>query len=349
MSRPSLAEFLGQDFDRLGQAVLARCAPLDGKRMYVSGATGFFGKSLLALFAYLHTQGLRFEVTALSRDPDGFLAAEPWVRHLRWLDLRRGDVRAPWPASGRYELLLHAATDTHASAHVDLQAVFDDMLAGTRHALAFAAAHGVQRLLLTGSGAQYGHITDDVPTGIDEASARACDCGQPASAYGEAKRVAELLAALHARRHGTAVVHTRCFAFVGPGLALDGHFAIGNFLRNALAGEPIRLHSSGQALRSYLYSADLALWLLLLLLEAPGGTQVNVGSGQAIRIVDLARQVAAVVQPELAVLPGIDVAGEARPVYVPAVHRAQALGLAAWTPLDLAIERTARWHRQGAA
>lgn len=347
MSPPSLAEFLGQDFDRLGQAVLARCAPLDGKRMYLSGATGFFGKSLLALLAHLQRRGLRFEVTALSRDPERFAAAEPWARRLPWLDLRRGDVRFPWPASGRYELLLHAATDTHASAHVDLQAVFDDMLAGTRQALAFASAYGVQRLLLTGSGAQYGNFTDVRQTGVDEASAVACDSSQPASAYGEAKRVAELLAALHAQRHGIAVIHTRCFAFVGPGLALDGHFAIGNFLRDALAGRPLRLRSGGQAVRSYLYSADLAPWLLLLLLEAPGGTQVNVGSDQGIRILDLARQVATVVQPGLEVLPGIDTAGEARQVYVPAINRAQALGLAVWTPLSLAIERTAQWHRQG--
>ena len=335
-----LAAFLAEDFSRI-EAVAPGLDGLDGRRLFLSGATGFFGKNLLALLAHLHARGLRFEVVGLSRDPRRFLDAQPWAARLPWLQLLQGDAHEPWPGGGAFDLLLHAATDTHASAHADPQVVFDGVLAGTRQALVFAATHGVRRLLLTGSGAQYGALPPEPTT---EDAPLACDPTSPGSAYGEAKRASELLASMHAQDQGCAAVLTRCFAFVGPGLDLDGHFAIGNFIRDALAGGPLRLNSAGQAVRSYLYGADLAWWLLALLLQAPNAWPVNVGGGEGVRVVDLARRVRDLLAPQAEVLVGPEQPGEARRFYLPCIDRAASLGLAAWTPLDLAIERMARWH-----
>lgn len=336
----ALAAFLAEDFRRIATAAPSLAA-LDGKRLYLSGATGFFGKNLLALLAHLHAGGLRFEVVGLSRDPQRFVATQPWASRLPWLRWVQGDACAPWPGDGPFELLLHAATDTHASAHVDPQAVFDGVVAGTREALAFAANHDVQRLLLTGSGAQYGALP---PGPVAEDAALACDPTQAGSAYGEAKRACELLAALHAARHGCAVIPTRCFAFAGPGLDLQGHFAIGNFIRDALAGGPLRLSSAGEAVRSYLYGADLAWWLLHLLLSAPGGQAVNVGSDRALSIAELAAQVRDTLRPDAGLSFGPPQPGEARRHYLPDIARARALGLDDWTSLPHAIRRTADWH-----
>lgn len=344
----ALDEFLAADFEFIGEAVRRHCAALGGRRLYLTGATGFFGRNLLALLAWLHRGGLDFRVTALSRSPQRFLAAEPWCASLRWLDWREGDVREAWPADGPHDLLLHAATETRAGAHVDKLAVFEDMLAGTRQALAFAARHGVQRLLLTGSGAQYGAIPAQYAHGVPDDCALACDPTQPGSAYGEGKRVAELLAALHAGRLGAAVVNARCFAFVGPGLPLDGHFAIGNFLRDALQGRRLHMNSAGAATRSYLYGADLAVWLVGLLLHGRDGLAVNVGSDRPTTVLELATRVRDLVAPQLDVEVGPARPGEERHFYLPAIAAARKLGLDVWTGLDRAILRTAEWHRSGA-
>jgi nucleoside-diphosphate-sugar epimerase len=338
--------FLADDFTRIGAGPMERCLTIEGSRLYLSGATGFFGKNLLSLLAYLHHRGARFRVTALSRSPERFLDEQPWARELRWLEWRQGDVLHSWPGDGVYDHLLHAATETAAESQRDSLKLFDQIVNGTRRALEFAANHGVSHVLLCGSGAQYGAIPESFAKGLPESNPMACDPIKSTSAYGEGKRASELLAALHAEKHRVKVVATRCFAFIGPGLPLDGHFAIGNFIRDALKGESIRLASTGAAVRSYLYGADLAVWLLLLLLEAQGVDTVNVGSDRGVRIIELAARVREIVNPTAHVSAGTsELAGE-RQWYVPNIEKARSLGLDAWTDLDLAIARTAAWHRR---
>jgi len=342
----TMDEFLAEDFARIGDRVLSRCSRLDGSRVYLSGATGFFGKNLLCLLAYLQRRGSRFQVTALSRSPEQFLEQSPWARRLNWVEWCKGDVTDPWPGDGKYDHVLHAATETTAESHRDPIKVFEQILSGTRGAVEFAAAHGVRQLLLCGSGAQYGAIPEQWSAGVPESATIACDPSKPGSAYGEGKRAGELLAAMYAERHGFNVAATRCFAFVGPGLHLDGHFAIGNFIRDALAGDCITLATGGTAVRSYLYGADLAVWLLVMLLETQGIDLVNVGSDLPVRIIDLAQRVRDVVQPSGRVRSGsVDVQGE-RHWYVPRIDKARALGLDVWTNLDRSISRTAEWYRR---
>jgi dTDP-glucose 4,6-dehydratase len=164
----------------------------------------------------------------------------------------------------------------------------------------------------------------------------------PRSAYGQAKRMAEQMCSCAAVGSRLEPVIARAFAFVGPGLPLDGHFAIGNFIRDALADAPIVVGGDGTPLRSYLYAGDLAAWLVTLLAQGEAGTAYNVGSDEAVSIADLAGLVARTLPSATGVtIRGTAAAGAHRSRYVPSIARAQSLGLAAWTPLDEAIRRTA--------
>ncbi len=339
----SFSQFVRTDFQCLPIDPLGLREELAGQHLLLTGGTGFFGKWLLALLSFLNQQGAGIEVTVVSRNPERFLATHPDFRNCPWLHWLKSDVRELRRLPGRpVELILHAAADTSAAAHSEPLVLFDSLLDGTRQVLKLAVADGVRRVLLTGSGAQYGALS---ALGVTENHPGACASHCAASAYAEGKRAQETLGAIYAERHGIEVIMTRCFAFSGPGLPLDAHFAIGNFVRDALHAEAVVLHSSGEAMRSYLHGGDMAAWLLMLLAKGERGVAYNVGSDDALSVADLARRVVARIAPgkPLRILGQPDGAG--RSFYVPDISRARGLGLDVWTSLDESIDSMAAWAR----
>lgn len=320
---------------------------LSGQHLLLTGCTGFFGKWLLSMLACLNVGGIGIQVTALSRSPQRFLSQYPAYKGLPWLRWIAADVRTLDNSlrGERFDGVIHAATDTTANGQSDPLHLYDTILGGARNVLNLAVQTGARRVLFTGSGAQYGAIAQECP--VLENSASACDSLRVTSAYAEAKRAQETLAAIYAERHGVEVVLTRCFAFSGPGLALDEHFAIGNFVRDALWRDELVLQSSGSAVRSYLHGADLAGWLLTLLVRGESGQAYNVGSDKALSIAELAHKVVSRLAPGKPVrILGREDVTRGRSYYVPDIGKARGLGLDDWTSLDHSIDSMAQWARE---
>jgi dTDP-glucose 4,6-dehydratase len=262
--------------------------------------------------------------------------------------LQEGDVRTFQFADGPFSHVIHAGTDTRPPrTAAERLGVFDSIVGGTRRTLEFARHSGARRFLLTSTGAVYGrqpldlaHVPEDYSGGPDPLD--------PAHAGAEAKRAAETLCAIYSDTHLTPTI-ARCFAFVGPYLPLDSHLAAGNFVRDAMGGGPIHVRGDGTPCRSYLYGADLALWLWTILLRGQAARPYNVGSEAAISIAGLARAVARRYKPE----PAVRIAGEpgaAVDRYVPSTARARReLGLTMTVNLDEALTRTVDWYRESVA
>jgi len=119
-------------------------------------------------------------------------------------------------------------------------------------------------------------------------------------------------------------VIARCFAFVGRDLPLDVHFAIGNFIQDALSRDAIVVGGDGSPIRSYMDQRDLARWLLVMLAEAPGGEAFNVGSDQGLTIGEIAHLVRDLLAPRKQVkILGSQQDPSFRSVYVPSIEKAQ--------------------------
>ena len=162
----------------------------------------------------------------------------------------------------------------------------DIILNGTQRMIEFARVCGAKRLLFISSGAVYGPQDPAVEKIPEDAPCR------PVTEYGIAKYKAEKMCL----DSGVESVIARCFAFVGPYLNRNIHFAIGNFIRDCLEGKDIEIKGDGTPLRSYLYADDLVQWLFTILFDAPGGGIYNVGSDQAVSIQQLAETVRSVLQ-----------------------------------------------------
>jgi dTDP-glucose 4,6-dehydratase len=332
-----------RDLDQVFDAVSPHWGALRAARIFITGGTGFVGKWLLeTLLDADERLGLGCEVTVLTRDPDRFRMQSPGLAGDRRLQMVRGDVRDFAFPDGLFPVVIHAATDVaDPGAPED---VFWTCIHGTRRVLDFAAAAQASRVLLVSSGAVYGRQPTGL-VGIPEGHSGAPDSLDPGSAYGLGKRAAEWLAAARSREAGFALTIARCFAFVGPHLPLEKRFAIGNFIRDAAAGREITVQGDGSSARSYLYAADMAVWLWHILFRGRSGEAYNVGSGESLSIAELAERVRRVVGS-----PGAVRVLAQRPIgvpaerYVPDVSRALAeLGLKPVVPLDEGIARTWRW------
>jgi len=321
-------------------------ADLRGQRLFITGGTGFFGRWLLESFVWANDQ-LRLNATAcvLTRNAAAFQQKAPRLAGHPALEFLAGDVRTFEFPAGEFSHVIHAATEASASLNANAPlTMFDTIVAGTRHTLEFARQAGARKFLFTSSGAVYGRQPPELPN-IPEEYPGGPDPLNPASAYGEGKRAAELLCALYAQPNLDITI-ARCFAFVGPFLPLDIHFAIGNFIRDGLHGGPILVNGDGTPYRSYLYASDLAIWLWTILLRGKANYPYNVGSAQAVTIAELAQTVAQAFTPQ----PAVQIARAATPGrpaerYVPATRRAETeLNLKPWIDLPEAIRRTISWH-----
>jgi nucleoside-diphosphate-sugar epimerase len=340
---------LARDLDHILAHTPEVWAALRDARIFVTGGTGFFGCWLLESYAWAWDRlKLSGSMTVLTRSAQTFHLKAPHLASHPAIRLIEGDVRSFDLAGAQFSHVIHAATDaTPELCRERPLLVLDTIVDGTRRTLDFAVEAGARRFLLTSSGSVYGAQPRDM-SHMPETYSGGPDVTDQKWVYAEGKRIAEMLCTVSTRQSGVHCLLARCFAFVGPYLPLDAHFAIGNFIRDAggagaSACQPsqpvIRVNGDGTPVRSYLYAADLAIWLWTILVKGQSGRPYNVGSENAVSIADLARMVAAGGRVEIARTP---VPGMLPERYIPDCARARTeLNLKELIPLDEAIRRTA--------
>jgi dTDP-glucose 4,6-dehydratase len=282
-------------------------------------------------------------VKVLSRNPEKFLKENPSLASLKWLSMHRGDISdlSSLPTRQQFSHVIHAATDSTLGPQLTGLQIYDQIVTGTKNLLEFSNLCGAKRLLLTSSGAVYGQFQTNIER-VQENWYGIPDPLMSGNTYGIAKRTAEHLCVLYGQKDGLQIVIARCFAFVGPDLPFNVHYAIGNFIRDALWQKEITVSGDGTPMRSYMYQSDLAIWLLKILQDGIPGQAYNVGSEQAISIRELAYLVRDIVSPlkKVVILNPI-IHEQVRNVYVPSVQKAiNELGLQVTIPLEEAIGMT---------
>jgi nucleoside-diphosphate-sugar epimerase len=315
------------------------------KRFFITGGTGFFGSWLLESFAWIN-ESLKLDSSALvlSRNPEDFKNNNPYFKKIKSVQFLKGDMRSFRFPAGQYHYIIHAATDDNPDASfLDL---FKNNIAGTQRVLDFAKVCQNEAFLFTSSGAVYG----EQPPGmlrIPEDYQGAPATGKVNSAYGESKRISEFYCLNYAREFGINVKIARCFAFLGPNLPLDINFAAGNFVKDALLGGPIHVKSDKCVYRSYLYAADLMIWLWTILFRGKTSKPYNIGSSKACSILELADLVARTFSPGIEIKIKNKTKNNCWPVkrYIPDTSLAQKeLGLRQFISLEDSIRKMINFY-----
>lgn len=334
------------ELDQVVKSLGSNLEALRGRRLLLTGGTGFFGRWLLESLCHANrVADLGLRIVVLTRDPGAFSATAPHLVQAREVTLHQGDVRSFEPPGGGFDFVLHGAATSDARAYAsDPLGMLDTIVMGTRRVLNLAHDRGANRVLFVSSGAVYGPQPRTLMQ-MPETYLGAPDPLDATMIYAESKRMAEQLCAIACDKNDLVVPVARCFAFAGPHLPLDQHFAMGNFVRDALRGGPVRVAGDGTPVRSYLHGSDLASWLLTILIRGQAKRAYNVGSDRAVSIAELARLVAHTIGTDVT-LGALPVEGELPARYVPDVSRARAeLGLTVRVSLSEAIESMMAFHR----
>ena len=202
----------------------------------------------------------------------------------------------------------------------------------------YAKRASVKKILYISSGAVYGKQSSESCC-ISESSTP-----RPDSIYGIGKFEAERL--LINSTVDTSIA--RCFSFVGPYLPLDKHYAIGNFINDVINNRSLTINGDGTPQRSYMYTADLMIWLWTILLNGKVNEIYNVGSEEVISILDLAKTVIEESGSALKYETHKLSPNNASPInYVPSTQKSQEeLGLKQNYSLPESIKRTITWAKQ---
>lgn len=333
-----LSYILGKTNDLWGE--------LRNKKIFITGGTGFFGCWILESFLWANrVLNLNSQAFVLTRRPDQFRSKVPHIVDDPAIKLYKGDIKDFVFPEGDFYLIIHAATEANAELNrLNPLAMYDTIISGTRRCLEFARQANVKKFLLTSSGAVYGKQPSTIEK-LPEDYSGAPDTMNPHWIYGEGKRCAEILCSTYAKHYGLEVKIARCWAFVGPYLPLNTHFAIGNFISNALNGESIKINGDGTPMRSYMYASDLVVWLWTILFKGISCRPYNVGAQESYSILEIAKAVSSCSDKKIDIIVKEKKLSNESNYYVPDVSRAKdELGLGYKVNLKDIIKKTLRWH-----
>lgn len=319
---------------------------LRGSRLFLTGCTGFVGYWILSAIDVLNEAGYDIRAQALSRNPAGLFERHPIFRENRWLEVCGGDVESFDAPNNGFDLLMHGsvAFQTGMRSRDDALGYLAGVGPSTRRILEYALDRGVQRALLLSNRDVYADHGDPIAP-ISEADGtfghRLGSNVTPRRVKQLGLSLAETVAWAVREEYGLDVVVARGFFFCGHGLPARDKLM--DFFVEANEAPRLTVMSDGSAIRGYLYGADLAVWLLTMLVRGKPGCAYNVGSDEVSTLLRIGEKIRDRFAPGKPVLPLHIYPSPGLERSVPDLTRARKeLGLEVWTKLDESIEWLSR-------
>ena len=323
-------------------------ANLKNDVVLITGGTGFIGTWIAGLIAFLNDNySFNTRIILLARNIEYFKVKCPHLANRNDVQLIAADVRYLHELPTDVNWLIHAAGTPDNRTHSTYPLETMSVIANGTHSVLRAAERcsNLKMLLNISSGLIYGHQPFE-NTHIDETFSGVLKCATVSSAYAQAKRYAETLCHSSRSQSRLPIVTARPFAFMGPYQSLETPWALNNFIKDALAGNTIKILGDGKTVRSYMYASDMAFWLLSILIRGISGESYNVGSPESITLDKLAQLVIEQSNSPLEIKLRTSASNELQSSrFVPDVSLAQdKLQLKITIDLNTAIKKTILWN-----
>ncbi|MCX4469298.1 GDP-mannose 4,6-dehydratase [Micromonospora sp. NBC_01655] len=258
-----------------------------GHRVLVTGGAGFVPSHLVdSLVARGCTVVVLDNFVTGSKDNVAHLLEKPTFTLVE-ADISDGLPTHHPALAERFDAILHMASPASPTDFATLPVeILRVGSVGTLHLLDRAVADGA-RFLMASTSEAYGdpkeHPQRETYWGnVNPIGVR--------SVYDEAKRFSEAATMAYHRYRGLDAAIVRIFNTYGPRMRPDDGRAIPTFISQALRGEPITVHGTGNQTRSICYVEDLVRGILLLLDSTETGP-VNCGTEHELTMRQLAELV----------------------------------------------------------
>ena len=318
---------------------------LDGSRILISGGTGFVGQWLISALEYAKRESsIKFDIDVISRyGRENSPFNSEITGSLNWIlkDFTKDTKLLREPYS---HYILGSTPSVSSRGSSDLSLVRDATINGTRSVLDSIKMQGISgRVINLSSGAASSLEFREPKFEINVCPSE--HFTNPAANYAHAKLQSEKLISEASRDGILSGCNLRLYAFAGPLLALDEHFAIGNFMSDAIKRLPININGNSSTLRSYMYPTDLVKWILTVLVSDKTGT-FNVGNPNPISIGKLASTISELTSQTTVNFPQQE--GEFTSYFPDTSLTEEMFGLNIEINLELAILRWWNWLNKSA-
>jgi nucleoside-diphosphate-sugar epimerase len=249
---------------------------LEGKTVFITGASGLVGKALVSLLSsYKFTAPVKI-IAAVRNVEKAKKAFSELSGNIEYLNC---DVCNLKPENMGVDYAMHCAGQTSSKKFVEepVEVILNN-IKGTENVLKFCKANDVKGMVYLSTMEVYGtpetdsKINEEFPCNLNVTSVRSC--------YPESKRACESLCASYAKEYGVPAKIVRLTQTFGPGVSYNDGRVFAEFARCVIEGKDIVLKTKGETKRNYLYTADAATAILTVLLNGESGEAYNAANEQ---------------------------------------------------------------------
>ncbi len=270
-----------QDLEQFSSAAFLPWDALRRKTIFVTGATGLIGYTLVSGLIYAsRVRKLDLKIIALVRSLPA--AQEKYAAQLASgteLQFAVGSVEQLPDVPEPVDYIIHGASQTASRAFVEQPVeTIGTAVNGTQNVLEFTRRKQVQGMVYLSSMEVYGQVQEERL--LSESDLGYLDPLKLRSSYPQGKRMCETLCAAYAQEYGLNVMVARLAQTFGAGVRKTDNRVFAQFLRSAQAGQEIVLLTKGLSTRMYVYTMDAALAIMTLLLCGERARAYNIANKQ---------------------------------------------------------------------